>query len=151
MLLWLRKKFRVVRVGRAKLWMKAHIWLGLLCVPLLVLHSGFRGWNLALAGILMAVLLIVIASGVWGLALQQILPTIMLDEIPPRRSGRRSIDVLRQLWMRPPACTSHCGHPVVRRWVIWALARAARRSLVIGAVRSVGRVQGKVLQRGPRR
>ena len=45
MLLWARKKFRAVRIGRAKLWMKAHIWLGLLSLPLLVLHSGFAWWN----------------------------------------------------------------------------------------------------------
>ena len=36
---------------------EAHIWLGLLCLPLLVLHSGFRWWNLALSGVLMARLL----------------------------------------------------------------------------------------------
>ena len=28
--------------GNAKLWMKAHLWLGLLTVPLVVLHCGFR-------------------------------------------------------------------------------------------------------------
>ena len=63
----------------AKHWMKAHIWLGLLSVSLLILHSGFHFWNLALSGVLMAVFLIVIASGLWGLALQQVIPTIMLN------------------------------------------------------------------------
>ena len=39
-LLWPRKTlFRVWRVGRTQVWMRAHIWLGLLTVPLIVLHS----------------------------------------------------------------------------------------------------------------
>ena len=39
-----------------------------------------NGSNLA-----QAVLLIVIASGIWGLALQQVLPTIMLDQVPAEK------------------------------------------------------------------
>src|SRR3954447_4078640 len=38
--LWFRKKVRIWRIGRAQKWLRAHIWLGLLCLPLLVLHSG---------------------------------------------------------------------------------------------------------------
>jgi hypothetical protein len=35
--------FRARRwIGSGKFWMKAHIWLGLLTVPLAFLHSGFR-------------------------------------------------------------------------------------------------------------
>src|SRR4051812_20640853 len=97
MLLWVRKKYRVVRIGRAKLWMKAHIWLGLLCLPLLILHSGFHWWNLALSGVLMAVLLVVIVSGVGGLALQQVLPPIMLDETPAETIHSQIDYVLGQL------------------------------------------------------
>ena len=146
MLLWVRKKFRVVRIGRAKLWMKAHIWLGLLCVPLLVLHSGFRGWNLALAGILMAVLLIVIASGIWGLVLQQILPTFMLDEIPAE-TIRSQIDyVLRQLleeaavWFESPAAS-----PAGQTMGDIGTGQSGETFLVIGAVRSVGQGPGEGL------
>jgi hypothetical protein len=84
MLLWLRKrgKLRVVRLIRAKYWMTAHIWLGLLSLPLVLCHSGFRFWNRDLSGILMGVFLIVIASGVWGLVMQQVIPSRMLDEVP---------------------------------------------------------------------
>src|SRR5262249_50582553 len=80
-LLWFRKKVRVWRIGRAQVWMRAHIWLGLLCVPLLLYHSGFRLGGV-LSTPLMILLLVVIASGVWGLALQQLLPRRMLDELP---------------------------------------------------------------------
>ena len=43
MLLWPRKSlWRGWRLGRTKLWMTAHIWLGLLTLPLLLLHGGFH-------------------------------------------------------------------------------------------------------------
>jgi hypothetical protein len=79
MLLWWRKSARGLAIGSVRAWMRAHIWLGLLCVPLLVLHSGFSlgGW---LPTVLLFLLLAVIGSGVWGLAVQQILPARMLAE-----------------------------------------------------------------------
>jgi hypothetical protein len=149
MLLWVRKKFRVVRIGRAKLWMKAHIWLGLLCLPLLVLHSGFHWWNLALSGILMAVFFIVIGSGIWGLALQQVLPTIMLDEIPAETIYSQ-IDYIRGQLLaeagRLVRITCGQGDRGLTMADGTALSQADQTFLVIGAVRSAGRVQGKVLQ-----
>jgi hypothetical protein len=149
MLLWVRKKYRVVRIGRAKLWMKAHIWLGLFCVPLLVLHSGFRWWNLDLSGVLMAVLFIVIASGIWGLALQQFVPTIMLDEIPAE-TIRSQIDyVLRQLLdeaRRLVRVTCGQGDRGFTQADMATMGAGDQTFLVIGAVRTAGRVQGKVLQ-----
>src|SRR5207249_1598623 len=80
-LLWWRKRVRVWRIGRAQAWMRAHIWLGLLCVPLLIYHSGFRLGGI-LSTVLMVLLLVVVASGIWGLVLQQILPRRMLDDVP---------------------------------------------------------------------
>src|SRR5262249_19146378 len=82
MLLWPRKLLRVWRIGRMTLWMKAHIWLGLLSLPLLVLHSGFHGWTSGLSGMLMALLLLVVVSGIWGLAMQQVLPGRLLEQVP---------------------------------------------------------------------
>ena len=80
-LLWPRKRYRRWRVGRTQTWMKAHIWLGLLSLPVLVFHSGFR-WGGLLSAILMLLFLIVIVSGVVGLALQNYLPKKMLVDIP---------------------------------------------------------------------
>lgn len=84
MLLWPRKRFPAARTWplfRTKLWMKAHIWLGLVCVPFAVLHSGFR-----LGGVLPATLMIVFAlvitSGVWGLYLQHAIPRRLLELVP---------------------------------------------------------------------
>jgi hypothetical protein len=79
------KKTSTFRTARwtlsAQTWMKAHIWLGLLTVPLVVLHSGFQlgGW---LTTWLVLVFSIVIASGIWGLALQNFLPRMLLETAP---------------------------------------------------------------------
>lgn len=84
MLLWPRKRFVQARTWpliRTKHWMKAHIWLGFLCVPLAVLHSGFR-FGGPLATTLMVVLGIVILSGLIGLILQAWIPRRMLELVP---------------------------------------------------------------------
>jgi hypothetical protein len=59
-----------------------HVWLGLLCLPLALIHAGpfTRGGPLPLA--LLAVFLAVIVSGVGGLALQQWLPRRLLRDVP---------------------------------------------------------------------
>src|ERR1700722_13853369 len=37
-----RKRVPVYRFGRAQSWMRGHLWLGLLSLPIILLHSGFR-------------------------------------------------------------------------------------------------------------
>lgn len=84
MLIWPRKRFYQVRTlpfFRTKYWLKAHIWLGLFCVPVAVLHSGFRTGG-ALSTGLMIVFAIVIASGIWGLFLQAYIPRFLLERVP---------------------------------------------------------------------
>ncbi len=82
-LFWPRKallrKFRWL--GRARPWMWCHIVLGLVCLPIIVLHSGFD-WGGRLSATTMVLFLIVIVSGVWGLAMQQWLPQKILNDIP---------------------------------------------------------------------
>lgn len=74
--------WRTVRwLGSAKAWMKAHIWLGLLTVPLVVLHSGGRMGGM-LTTLLVLLFAVVILSGVWGLAMQNVLPRLLLADVP---------------------------------------------------------------------
>jgi hypothetical protein len=80
-LLGARKRIRSVRrLGSAVWWMRAHIWLGLLSVPLVFLHSGmdlggvFTTW-------LSVVFVFVIVSGIFGLWLQQWLPRMLTGEV----------------------------------------------------------------------
>lgn len=81
MLLWFRKKWRGRRLGATRKWMAWHIWLGLLALPLAIVHSGF-GLGGSLSAATMILFLAVMASGVWGLAMQQVIPQKLLDEIP---------------------------------------------------------------------
>ena len=79
-LLGARKKLPVWRVGRAQTWMRGHLWLGLLSFPLIVFHSGFR-WGHGLSAVLMVLLIFVIASGLFGAALQHYMPAVMTREV----------------------------------------------------------------------
>ena len=80
-LLAARKKVRTWRLGPARAWMQLHIWLGLLAVPLILFHAGFRLGG-ALTTTLMVLFAVVTLSGLFGLALQQYLPTIMTQRVP---------------------------------------------------------------------
>jgi hypothetical protein len=68
-------------LGRTQSWLMAHIWLGLLTVPLIWFHSGFT-WGGNLSTVLAVLFIVVIASGVYGLVLQQFLPKMMLTDVP---------------------------------------------------------------------
>lgn len=67
--------------GRAESWLRAHIWLGLITLPLVLLHSGFTlgGWFTTVFSLLFFA---VWGSGVFGLVMQQIIPRWLLDEAP---------------------------------------------------------------------
>ncbi len=79
-LLGARKKVPVWRVGRAQTWMRGHLWLGLLSLPMIVFHSGFR-YGHGLTAVLMTLLIIVVASGIFGAALQHYMPRVMTREV----------------------------------------------------------------------
>src|SRR6202163_1507646 len=80
-LLGARKKVPVWRIVRAQTWMRGHLWLGLVSLPLILFHAGFafRG---TLTSVLMILFFIVIGSGVLGALLQHYLPGWMLERVP---------------------------------------------------------------------
>lgn len=80
-LLSLRKRVRTWRLGSAQMWMRMHIWLGLLAVPCIWFHSGF-GLGGALTTAIMWLFYIVIGSGIVGLLLQQTVPAAMTRRVP---------------------------------------------------------------------
>ena len=156
MLLWPRKSlWRGWRLGRTKLWMTAHIWLGLLTIPLLLLHGGFH-FSLTtstLAAVLMWLLVLVVA--------QRHLRARFAEHRAEAhaRAGARRDDLLAD---RPhPRPVSSRGRAAGRadlrrsrapdqaRCTAIAPAPAARRvACRVGSVRQVGRLQGKMVQRG---
>jgi hypothetical protein len=80
-LLSVRKKFRIWRVGRAQTWMRGHLWLGLLSLPIVLFHAGFA-FGGPLTRVMMWLFIIVIVSGVAGAALQHVLPRVMFERLP---------------------------------------------------------------------
>lgn len=80
-LLGARKKLRTVRLGSARRWMQAHVWLGLLAVPWILFHAGFQLGG-PLTTWIMVLFAVVTASGLLGLALQQFLPAAMRRALP---------------------------------------------------------------------
>ncbi len=69
------------RIGRAQTWLRGHIWLGLLSVLLVALHSAFHAGG-ALTLTLWILLLAVTASGLFGVLLQQFIPRLLLHAVP---------------------------------------------------------------------
>ncbi len=80
-LLGLRRKRPTLKVGRLQTWLKGHIWLSVLTIPLVLLHCGFSSgssmtqWFLLIYGVVMV-------SGFYGLALQHFLPRLMKERVP---------------------------------------------------------------------
>ncbi len=80
-LLNLRKKVPLWRIGTVQLWLRAHIWLTFLTIPLILLHSGFR-FGGPMTTLLMVLYALVMVSGIYGLALQHIMPRLMKERLP---------------------------------------------------------------------
>ncbi len=76
-----RKKVPRWRLGTARFWLKAHLWLGLLSVPMILFHAGFQIGGL-LEQILLIVFATVILSGLVGVAFQQYLPRHIKETSP---------------------------------------------------------------------
>jgi hypothetical protein len=80
-LLGVRKKLLRLKIGSVQSWMRAHIWLTLLTIPLVILHSGFRlGGPMTI--LLLLLYAIVMISGIYGLALQHRIPRLMQERVP---------------------------------------------------------------------
>ena len=119
-------------------------------MPLLIYHSGFR-FGGTLSTVLMVLLIVVVVSGVWGLALQQFLPSQMLDELPAETiysqidhlSGLLLIEAERLV---RATCGPAPGEEELELSPAGVREPGAEDHIVVCAVRSVGRVQGKVVQ-----
>ena len=111
-LLGARRKKPAWRIGRVQVWLKAHIWLTLLTVPLIALHCGFSTGG-PMTQLLLALYAVVMVSGFYGLALQHFLPRIMKEQIPLEtifeqiphilKTLHEAAQKLRQTVVAPPA------------------------------------------------
>jgi len=80
-LLGARRKVPTWRIGRGTLWMRGHIWLGLVSFPLILFHGGFALGG-PLTTVMMILFVVVWVSGIVGVILQQTLPRLMLTRVP---------------------------------------------------------------------
>lgn len=80
-LLGARKRVPTWRLGRAQAWMRGHLWLGLLALPMILFHGGFH-FGGTLTRVLMWLLIITVFSGLFGAALQHYLPRMMTTDVP---------------------------------------------------------------------
>lgn len=89
-----RKWLRGRRLGATRVWMRLHVWLGLVCLPVVLVHTGF-GFGGPLTTATLVLFLVVTASGIWGLVMQQWLPQKMLAEVP-RETVASQIDFVAE-------------------------------------------------------
>ena len=106
-LLGMRRRVRIWRLGRAKAWLNAHIWLGLLAFPLILCHSALL-WGHQLTFWLMVLFVIVEVTGIIGVLLQQYIPTIMLQMVKNESTYEQIPEVIRKLKLDAAVLTSVC-------------------------------------------
>lgn len=95
-LLSLRKRYPASPFGRVHTWLKAHVWLGLLSLLLILFHAGWR-WGRGLESWLMWIYVLITLSGILGLILQHYIPGRM-TEMTPRETIYEQIPfVIRHL------------------------------------------------------
>ncbi|MBW3540369.1 MAG: zinc-ribbon domain-containing protein [Planctomycetes bacterium] len=70
-----------LRLGSAQFWLRGHIWLGLLSVPMILYHSGFA-WGGLVENLLWITFGFVIVSGIYGLIVQQVFPRFLTSRVP---------------------------------------------------------------------
>jgi hypothetical protein len=80
-LLGARKKVPVWRLGRMQTWMRAHLWLGFLSFPLILFHANFHTGG-RLTTVLVWLFGIVFVSGIFGAAMQHLLPHFYTTQVP---------------------------------------------------------------------
>jgi hypothetical protein len=121
-----RKKVPLWRIGRAKVWMRGHLWLGALSLPLTLFHAGFvaRG---PLTLVMTVLLVVVVLSGVTGAMLQHYLPGRIMADVPLETIYEQIPTVRKQLLAEASAIVeSLCVEP--------ELAALAASSLETGRV-----------------
>lgn len=92
-----------------KYWLVQHVWLGLLTVPLVLVHAKYLTLPLALFDsryvwrmgplplALVLVHFLVVGSGIWGLIVQYRIPRRMLEDIPDETIQAQVPDLVEQM------------------------------------------------------
>jgi hypothetical protein len=122
-LLAARKKAIAYRLGSASWWLKSHLWIGTLSLPLICYHAAFR-WGGLLEQLLWATLLVVLASGAVGLVLQNVLPRTMKAQLPAEVIPDQLDYICQRLQAEAEeAVVATCGHQALHSALIRAQAQ----------------------------
>lgn len=104
-----RRKVAHWRIGSAQFWLRGHLWLGTLSVPLILFHSGF-GLGGTLEQLLWLFFAIVVVSGFFGLAMQHLMPRLLTSQIPRETFGAQVSYVRKRNRILSDELVSiHCG------------------------------------------
>jgi hypothetical protein len=95
-LLGARRQRKTWRIGSAQAWLRAHIWLSVLTIPLVLFHADFSLGS-PMTTWLMTLYAAVMISGFYGLALQQWLPRLMKQRVTMETIYEQIPVVLAQL------------------------------------------------------
>ncbi|HZL88558.1 MAG TPA: hypothetical protein VFB96_09320 [Pirellulaceae bacterium] len=137
-----RRTLLGIPLGTARAWMAAHIWLGLLAVPLVAMHAGLR-FGGTLSWLLAWLFIVVIVSGVVGLTLQNVLPRLLTEAVPDETIYSQIDVVGSQLAADAARLARLYGGPPPEEWAELEQASASRPSptaegVIAGAPRRVG-------------
>jgi len=92
-----RKKVPLWRIGRGQTWMRGHLWLGALSLPMILLHSAFTARG-PLTIVLMVLLVITVLSGITGALLQHFVPKRMTAAVPLETIYEQIPEIREQLF-----------------------------------------------------
>jgi hypothetical protein len=104
----LRKKLRTWRIGRAEFWMRGHLWLGTLALPMIWFHGGFRHGG-TVTTILMWITYAIVISGIVGALIQHFLPRVMLQAVQDETIYEQIPQVVKHLSDEADDVAAICG------------------------------------------
>src|SRR5256885_5392964 len=131
-LLGVRKKLVLWRVGTVQRWLRAHIWLTLLTIPLVILHSGFRLGG-PMTTLLVVLYIIVMVSGIYGLALQHQMPRIMMERLPAESVYGQIPHIRAQLYAAAEKMRNSFNPTPAKKTDAGAPAPSAAKAVTIGS------------------
>ncbi len=141
---WLR---RLKILGPAKVWMAAHLWLGIASLPLAIAHSGMvlGGW---LPATFLILFVLTILSGVYGWIVQNIVPRWMLRHLPSETIYGQ-IDHVSEVTVEDARrmLVAVCGSQAKDELAVdTELELVGAGPIIVGAQRNVGRTVGRTAQ-----
>src|SRR5713101_2226317 len=131
-LLGVRKKIVLWRIGTVQRWLRAHIWLTLLTIPLVILHSGFRLGG-PMTTLLIALYVVVMVSGIYGLVLQHLMPHMMKERLPAETVFEQIPHIRAQLFVAAEKMRDSFKPTTPKKTDVAAPAASPTKTVTVGS------------------